>query len=190
MLARFVGRQQPGPHLILDPGVIDRHPLDGAVTPPVDSRVADVRERRGGAVDDQRGGGGRHAPQILAAGHFLREPLVGDVKGALQPVAVDAEGDVEGLGPGAGGVRVHGLGDIALDRLDDDARGDFAGHVAAHSVGHYEETEVRAGAVAVLVGQAPDARMRTRGPLHTHDDSLLRTMAIVNDGWRRRARRP
>src|SRR4029078_5760571 len=61
-------------------------------------------------------------------------------------------------------VGAGGLGDEGLDGCDGDARGDFAGDVAAHPVGDHEEAEIRTRAVTVFVAAAAQARVRADGP--------------------------
>ena len=46
---------------------------------------------------------------------------------------------------------------------------DFARHVAAHSVGDDEESEIGACAVAVFVAAAPKAGVGSNGPGQSHE---------------------
>ena len=55
-----------------------------------------------------------------------------------------------------------------LDGFHGEARGDLAGHVPAHAVGHDVEAEIGAGTVAILVAAAAETGVRADGPGQLH----------------------
>ena len=81
----------------------------------------------------------RSCESAIAAGDLA----VGEPERGLQPVGFEADGGIERERPGAVLVGAGGLFDEGLDGFDRDARGDFAGDVAAHAVGDDEQAEIR-----------------------------------------------
>src|SRR5260221_1669877 len=93
---------------------------------------------------------------------------VREAERGLKPFAFGADGWLEWNRPRAVLVRAGGFRDEGVDRLDGEARGDLARHVTAHPVGHHEEAEIGAGAVAVLVAAASKTGVRADGPGQLH----------------------
>ena len=83
-----------------------------------------------------------------------------------------------------------------LDRVDGEPRGDLAGDVAAHAVGHDEQAEVRPGAVAssLVARRSPGcdtAAQRTR--MRFESPATAVPAVGLDDGrqrWRGRGKRP
>ena len=95
--------------------------------------------------------------------------MVGETKGGLQAVGVEADRGVEWERPGPVLVGAVGFVDEGLDGFDGDARRHLARDVAAHSVGDDEEAEIGACAVAVFVAAAPKAGVGANGPGQSHE---------------------
>ena len=146
----FVLAQDAGVDLLLNPRVVVRETPKLSIAKEVGAAVAHVYERRAVRVEERRHDGRAHALQLGPVLHGPHDLLVRLFDRRREPVPLERDPAVEPEGPRAF-VLLLGGGDVLLNRLDGDPRGDLTRGVAAHAVGDHEKAALGVEEVGVLV---------------------------------------
>src|SRR5580692_762751 len=168
-LLRLLGRDEPGAHLLLDPGVVFGELAGAAVAVEVGARVADVGEVDVTVGEEQRGQRRSH-PRQLRVGHRL---LVNVPIGLHDGPPQERVHRVSGAGGhqlGARGeeARLVDVVDLALEDVDRHAAGALTAEVAAHAVGDGVKTQLVVAEKTVFVVGALASHVRRAPPDDAH----------------------
>ena len=142
-------REEPGHHLLVDPGVVLGEQLELAVAQTVGATVADVRHRDALAVEQHADDRRAHAVQRPVLPDRREDPLVGEPDGVAQPRCM--------LRRRADRQPFRLRRELVANGLHRDPRSDLAVAVTTHAVGHHEHLVLGIDLEAVLVVAAQHA---------------------------------